>query len=164
MRRLRGWGGVFITVKNIFLPKFIANWKNSSTFAAPVPAKPLYNAQMGGSFYVKLDMRINYTKTCTLPQDLIPLLKQRGLTIPDEQRAISYLTNIGHFRMSAYLYPLLKIPKTDHIYKAGATFDMALDIYRFDRKLRILLFNEIEKIEVAIRSAMNKRTSCPCME
>ena len=28
-------------------------------------------------------------------------------------------------------------------------------MYRFDRKLRILLFNEIEKIEVAIRSAMN---------
>jgi abortive infection bacteriophage resistance protein len=32
---------------------------------------------------------------------------------------------------------------------------MALDMYRFDRKLRVLLFNEIEKIEVAIRSAMN---------
>jgi len=36
---------------------------------------------------------------------------------------------------------------------------MALDIYRFDRKLRILLFNEIEKIEVAIRSAMNNLVS-----
>ncbi|MDR0737798.1 MAG: Abi family protein [Prevotellaceae bacterium] len=100
-------------------------------------------------------MKINYSKTCTLPQDLIPLLKKQGLIIPDEQRAINYLTNIGYFRLGAYLYPLLKDPKTNHTYKDGATFDMALNMYRFDRKLRILLFNEIEKIEVAIRSAIN---------
>jgi len=86
---------------------------------------------------------------------MIPLLKKRGLDISGEQRAAGYLANIGYFRLSAYFYPLLKEPKTDHIYKEGATFDMALDMYRFDRKLRILLFNEIEKIEVAIRSAMN---------
>ena len=100
-------------------------------------------------------MKVNYTKTCILPQDMIPLLKKRGLDISGEQRAAGYLANIGYFRLSAYFYPLLKEPKTDHIYKEGATFDMALDMYRFDRKLRILLFNEIEKIEVAIRSAMN---------
>jgi len=104
-------------------------------------------------------MKVNFTKTCTLPQDLIILLKQRGLIISNEQKAINYLTNIGYFRLSAYFYPLLKEPKSDHLYKNGATFDMALDMYRFDRKLRILLFNEIEKIEVAIRSAMNNLIS-----
>jgi abortive infection bacteriophage resistance protein len=104
-------------------------------------------------------MKVSYTKKCTLLQDLIPLLKSRGLSIPDEKRAISYLTNIGYFRLSAYLYPLLKDPKTDHIYKDGVTFDMALDMYRFDRKLRVLLFNEIEKIEIAIRSAMSNWVS-----
>ncbi|MDR3132626.1 MAG: Abi family protein [Prevotellaceae bacterium] len=100
-------------------------------------------------------MKTIYSKPCTLPQDLILLLKSRGLSIPNEQRAICYLTNIGYFRLSAYLYPLLEEPKTSHRYKGGATFDMALDMYRFDRKLRVLLFNELEKIEVAIRSAMN---------
>ena len=100
-------------------------------------------------------MKVNYKKSCTLPCDLIPLLKSRGLVISNEQKAKSYLTNIGYFRFIAYLYPLLKNPKTDHWYKDNATFEMALDMYRFDRKLRILLFNEIEKIEVAIRSAMN---------
>jgi len=104
-------------------------------------------------------MKISYSKTCTLPQDLIPLLSQRGLAISDEQRVINYLTNIGYFRLSSYLYPLLKEPKSDHVYKENATFDMALNMYRFDRKLRILLFNEIEKIEVAIRSAMTNRIS-----
>lgn len=104
-------------------------------------------------------MKISYSKTCTLPKDLIPLLKKRGLFIADEQRAISYLANIGYFRLSAYLYPLLDTPKENHIYKSDATFNMALDMYRFDRKLRMLLFNEIEKIEVAIRSAMNNLIS-----
>jgi abortive infection bacteriophage resistance protein len=104
-------------------------------------------------------MKISYSKSCTLPRDLIPLLKKRGLIVVDEQRAVNYLANIGYFRLSAYFYPLLKIPKEDHVYKNGATFDMALNMYRFDRKLRILLFNEIEKIEVAIRSVMNNLIS-----
>ena len=99
-------------------------------------------------------MKTNYTKTCTLSQDLILLLKSRGLLIPDEQKAINYLTNIGYYRLSAYCYPLLKEPKSEHCYKDGATFDLVMNMYRFDRKLRILLFNEIEKIEVAIRSIL----------
>ena len=99
-------------------------------------------------------MKVNFSKTCTLPQDLITLLKGRGLSISDEQKAISYLTNIGYYRLSAYCYPLLKEPKSDHTYKEGATFDLVMNMYRFDRKLRILLFNEIEKIEVAIRSIL----------
>jgi abortive infection bacteriophage resistance protein len=53
----------------------------------------------------------------------------------------------------------LQEPKTNHHYKDGATFDMAFDIYRFDRKLRTLFFNEIEKIEVAVRSAMSNYIS-----
>lgn len=45
------------------------------------------------------------------------------------------------------------------MYKTGATFAQALDMYRFDRKLRLLLFNEIEKIEVAIRSCITNAAS-----
>jgi abortive infection bacteriophage resistance protein len=104
-------------------------------------------------------MKVNYSKKCILPQDLITLLKNRGLSVTDEQKAINYLANIGYFRLSAYCFPLLDEPKTKHLYKSGATFDLVINMYRFDRKLRILLFNEIEKIEVAIRSAMNNQIS-----
>lgn len=103
--------------------------------------------------------KIPYTKTCTLPNDLIPLLKGRGLFFTEEEKAINYLTNIGYFRLSAYLRPLYKDPKSDHVFKADATFEKAMFMYRFDRKLRILLFNEIEKIEVAIRSAISNTMS-----
>ena len=111
-----------------------------------------------GLFILSL-MKVSYTKSTTQPKDLIPLLKSRGLIISDEQKAINYLTNISYFRFSAYLYPLLENPKTAHQYKGGSTFEMALDMYRFDRKLRVLLFNEIEKIEVAIRTSMNNLVS-----
>lgn len=41
-----------------------------------------------------------------------------------------------------------------HQYKQGITFDRVHRLYRFDKKLRVLLFNEIEKIEVAFRAAI----------
>ena len=47
------------------------------------------------------------------------------------------------------MYPLLKTPKTAHIFKEGATFKKVMMLYRFDKKLRLLMFNEIEKIEIA---------------
>ena len=56
--------------------------------------------------------------------------------------------------MSAYMYPLLQIPKEQHRYKPDATFSQVMMLYRFDKKLRLLIFNEIEKIEVAVRSTI----------
>jgi len=102
---------------------------------------------------------IVYTKPYQDVSYLIALLKERGLLIDDEAKARNYIIHIGYFRLSAYFYPFLKQPKTIHKYKSGSTFEQVLNLYRFDRKLRLLVFNEIEKIEVAIRSAM-VNTAC----
>ena len=72
----------------------------------------------------------------------------------DSASAEHYLMHIGYYRLSAYMYPLLRTPKDLHIYKPNASFDRVMMLYRFDKKLRLLIFNEIEKIEVAIRSAI----------
>lgn len=95
-----------------------------------------------------------YTKPAKSPADLVQQLKQRGLIIADETRAERYIDNIGYYRLSAYMYPFLSAPKTAHQFKTGVTFDRVLRLYRFDKKLRVLLFNEIEKIEVAFRAAV----------
>jgi abortive infection bacteriophage resistance protein len=100
-------------------------------------------------------MKVPYPKHFTTSKDLISLLKSRGLNILNEQEAIDCLTNIGYYRLSAYCYPLLKTPKIDHFYKSNASFDLIMNMYRFDRELRLILFDEIEKIEVAVRSAMS---------
>lgn len=100
-----------------------------------------------------------YTKTYSSPSQLVLLLRSRGLAIGDETRVKNYLKHIGYYRFSAYLYPLLAMPKENHVFKNGSTFDKALDMYRFDRHLRLLMFNQIEKIEVAVRSAIVNITS-----
>lgn len=97
-------------------------------------------------------MKKTFHKKFLSVSEQLTLLKERGLQIENDERAKDYLKHIGYFRLSAYFYPLLQTPKDQHLYKAGSTFNQVLDMYRFDRKLRLLLFNEIEKIEVAIRT------------
>ena len=90
---------------------------------------------------------------------LVALLQSRGLYVEDVARAEDYLRHIGYYRFSAYLHPLLAMPKTDHVFKPDATFNQALEMYRFDRHLRLLIFNQIEKIEIAVRSVIVNITS-----
>ncbi len=97
---------------------------------------------------------IPFSKSFTSSEELVYLLQSRGLEIENPKKAKSYLNNIGYYRLSAYMYPLLQTPKTAHRYKQGASFKKVMMLYRFDKKLRLLIFNEIEKIEIAIRRAV----------
>ena len=99
-------------------------------------------------------MAIIFPKTYLSPADIVALLTNRGLGIANPGRAEHYIRNIGYYRLSAYLYPLLQMPKEAHRYKTRSKFQDALNLYRFDKKLRLILYNEIEKVEVALRSAL----------
>ncbi|MBO5829344.1 MAG: Abi family protein [Paludibacteraceae bacterium] len=100
-----------------------------------------------------------FNKTYCSPSQLVQVLKARGLEISDEDRAERYLNNIGYYRLSAYTYSFLKEPKTDHRFKDNISFDRVLRLYRFDKKLRMLLFNEIEKIEIVFRQTVANVTA-----
>ncbi len=99
-------------------------------------------------------MKASFTKPYSSPGQIVQLLKHRGMLMDDDRKVENYLMNIGYHRLSAYIYPFYKSPKSDLRLKDGTTFEQVLTLYRFDKKLRILLFNEIEKIEVAIRSVL----------
>lgn len=101
-----------------------------------------------------MEMKIPYEKTFKTPDELVNLLMSRGLSVHDFDTAIRYVENIGYYRLSAYMYPLLEKPKTTHRYKKGSSFGQVMMLYRFDKKLRVFIFNEIEKIEIAVRSAI----------
>ena len=88
------------------------------------------------------------------PDDMVELLRHRGLEIENPQRVSHYIRNIGYYRLSAYMFPLLCQPKEEHCFKQGSKFQDALNLYRFDKKLRLFLFNEIEKVEIALRSTL----------
>ena len=146
----------------IFLTKKFVFSIIISIFAASVPTKPLNDAQMRGAFlyiYVYsqntlMERLPHFTKHYMTEADLVTLLESRGLIISDEAKAVRYLESIGYYRLSAYMYPFLKAPKETHLYKEGTTFRQVLNLYRFDKKLRMLFLNEIEKIEIAIRRAI----------
>ena len=101
-----------------------------------------------------LIVKTSFTKPYSSPEQIVQILKSRGMLMENEHKAESYLLNIGYHRLSAYIYPFYKSPKSDLMLKEGTTFEQVLTLYRFDKKLRMLLFNEIEKIEVAIRSVL----------
>jgi len=98
--------------------------------------------------------RRRYNKPVLAYPQLLQQLKDRGLTIQNEDKALHLLKNISYYRLSGYWYPLLE-DKENHQFKAGSTFETAFKLYCFDRELRLLVLREIEKIEVAVRSQMN---------
>ena len=67
-------------------------------------------------------MSIRFDKVYTYPIEIVSLLKNRSLDVGDSQRTEHYIRNIGYYRLSAYLYPLLQMPKEAHRYKTGSTF------------------------------------------
>lgn len=93
-----------------------------------------------------------YKKPALSYKDQVKKLKNRGLIIKNEDKAIHLLENLSYYRLSGYLYPMLKEPKSDHFFKENSTFENAFRIYCFDRELKQLLSNEIEKIEISFRA------------
>lgn len=96
-------------------------------------------------------MKISYNKKALTASEQVELLKSRGLVVEDEKLAIHTLTHINYYRLSAYIYPFFK-DKENHLFKERVTFQDILDVYNFDRELRLLLLDAIERIEVSIRT------------
>jgi len=88
-----------------------------------------------------------YTKPALKIQDQVALLRQRGLVIVDNDRALRHLSNISYYRLSAYMLPFKKLDGNSitDIFEDGTTWDDVYNLYRFDRKLRLLIFDAIER-------------------
>ncbi len=100
---------------------------------------------------------MDYSKRPLSLQQQIEKLKSRGLLFEDEQLAECYLFNISYYRLRAYTYPFQDNTSAgaDHRFiKDDIWFSDIIDLYCFDRRLRSLLFNAIEKIEVAVRARL----------
>lgn len=98
--------------------------------------------------------RTDYTKKPLTLDEQVARLKQRGLVFDDESEAIAYLFNISYYRLRAYTYPFQENGEgVEHNFtRKDIHFKDIIDLYCFDRRLRSLIFNAIEKIEVAVRT------------
>lgn len=97
-----------------------------------------------------------FEKPARTADELVDQLDQRGLVIPDRDRAKRYVRQLGYFRLSPYTIPFQELPRTnEHLFKPEVEFDHVLDLYVFDRQLRLLVMDALGRIEVAVRAAIS---------
>ncbi|WP_328715469.1 Abi family protein [Nocardia salmonicida] len=101
---------------------------------------------------------LDYDKPPLSPEDLVGRLADRGLGIPEEERARRYLRHIGYYRLSPYTIPFQQ-GQPDHVFRSGTSFDDVVDLYVFDRALRLLIMDALERVEVAVRAALTDHMS-----
>lgn len=98
------------------------------------------------------------TKSATTIDQQLNLLKSRGLTVSDMDKAREILLDIGYYRLGFYLFPFEKsypeLRNRSHEYIEGASFEDAVNLYYFDFDLRLLLMRYLNRIEIAFRTSL----------
>ncbi|MDR5812685.1 Abi family protein [Caballeronia sp. LZ033] len=88
--------------------------------------------------------------------DQLDLLKSRNLAVGDDAAALATLQGIGYYRLVGYGFPLRVPTPGSDVRRSddsldGASFELAEAVYEFDRKLRLLVLDAIERVAVAVR-------------
>ena len=96
---------------------------------------------------------MKYTKPVIDIDQQLARLRSRGLHIANEPAAKVILQNISYYRLAGYWWPM-QSDKLNHLFKPKSTFDNVIALYNFDRELRILIFDVIERIEIAFRTKL----------
>lgn len=94
-----------------------------------------------------------FNKKATTQDEQIDLLIDRGLHIEDYDSAKHYLSHISYYRLGEYWHSM-QYDKEKHLFKENSKFKDVIALYDFDRELRLLLFDVIEKIEISLRTKL----------
>ena len=112
---------------------------------------------------MKRDEQARPLKPPTSVPEQIELLRSRGMAVDDEL-ASQWLEAVLYYRLSAYWYPLRRVDTEEHVedgFVPGADFADVVALYEADRKLRTLIHDGMERIEVGLRSRL---TSLLCRD
>lgn len=90
-----------------------------------------------------------FIKQALSASELLQFLLSKGLIIADRSYAEHCLAYIGYYRLKIYTRHFEDANKQ---FRTGTSFEDVLEIYEFDRQLRLLCLDAIEKIEVALRA------------
>ena len=82
-------------------------------------------------------------------------LQSRGM-VGDEELMRRWLKTVGYYRLSAYWLPW-ELPPADgetrsKRFPPNTNFTDIVDIYIFDRQLRLLIMEAIDRFEIAVRA------------
>lgn len=93
---------------------------------------------------------MKYAKPPLTYEQQADLLLKRGL-VADRALLIKRLQSVNYYRLTAYAHPF---KQPDDTFKPGTTFDTVWRRYTFDRQLRLLVMDAIERVEIAVRSRL----------
>jgi len=95
-----------------------------------------------------------FTKPSRTILQQIADLQVKGMMVGDHQLAEHWLQHVSYYRLSIYWLPF-ELPKgtPGPRFHAGTQFETAASLYEFDRRLRLLIMDAIERIEVALRGS-----------
>jgi abortive infection bacteriophage resistance protein len=94
---------------------------------------------------------VEYLKKHLPLEEQAQQLLDRGL-MADKEELIRRLCAVNYYRLSGYLYPFRE-PGSD-AFRANTLLKTVWDRYCFDRRLRVLLLDAIERVEVAVRTQL----------
>lgn len=89
----------------------------------------------------------------------LQLLIDRGMAV-DAKSARRWLELVGYYRLSGYSYPYRQFASGTRESRAdtfipGTEFSSVTALYEFDRKLRSLVFDALERVEIAVRTQLS---------
>lgn len=95
-----------------------------------------------------------YAKPWKSIAEQVQLLVDRGMIVVSFEEAERWLSLVGYYRLSGYWYPYRAGqpdgPRSSSFHP-GVTFDQVVALYTFDRHLKLLVQDAIERIEIAMR-------------
>lgn len=91
---------------------------------------------------------MKYTKIPLNFEEQANLILSRGL-IADKDILIEKLKAVNYYRLSGYWYPF---KNSDDSFMPNATLDKVWQRYTFDRQLRLLVLDAIERVEISVRT------------
>lgn len=105
---------------------------------------------------------MEYTKPWLSLEQHVERLASRGVDMGNRDRAAALLKSVGYYRLTGYLYPFRESDqyvddegrtRTRVLsgYRPGTVLHHAESIIDFDRHLRMLVMDGVERIEVAVR-------------
>lgn len=96
---------------------------------------------------------MKFEKEPLTTREHLRLLEERGLVILEEAGFRAEIERIGYFRLSGYMYPF-QMNDGSHRFKRRTTDLDILEHYYFDKRLRLILMEAIEALEVAMRAIL----------
>jgi len=95
---------------------------------------------------------MKYKKSALSFEEQADLLIRRGLIINNREELINYLKQVNYYRLSGYWYffKLIDPESGEEKFKPDTSMEKIRVRYEFDRDLKMLLMDAIEKIEVCI--------------